>query len=101
MRVFVYPLTHRAVGGFCGQFKFSEPPSRPPHAKTKKSTSLLRPGPAMSPYAVLLCRPGVRTVGGSIDHDVIGKDIPTRLLDEGDVLISQADGITAIVVEAR
>lgn len=59
------------------------------------------PGPAISPYAVLLWRPGVRTVGGSIDHDVIGKDIPTRLLDEGDVLISQADCITAIVVEAR
>ena len=37
----------------------------------------------------------------SIYHEVIGKDIPTRLLNESDVLISQADGITAIVMEAR
>jgi hypothetical protein len=36
-----------------------------------------------------------------MDNDVIGEDIPTRLLDEGDVFISQADGITAIVMKAR
>src|SRR2546422_3176769 len=37
----------------------------------------------------------------SMDNDVIGEDIPTRLLDEGDVLVSQPDGKTAIVMEAR
>src|SRR2546422_11547908 len=34
-----------------------------------------------------------------MDNDVIGEDIPTRLLDKGDVLVSQSDGITAIVME--
>jgi hypothetical protein len=36
-----------------------------------------------------------------MDRDVVDKDIPARLLDEDDILICQADGITAIVPEAR